>query len=220
MSEDSHAERKIIIPPKKRKVIINGRTIGEVEETGDVRKDLEAASKLIEAAGMGGKPPLEWTMYKHAQAFAKLANYVLGTHVWKKDGRPHSDEDMRNTVPFVVNAALAIELYLKTLHALFGGKATGHLLLKLYDGLATEAKLEIDQRMPAREKEFKLEPPGTFRGYVESLDRAFVDWRYVYELDYSGSINFAQMMCVLATAEDACRTFGNRLSQSRKAGAP
>jgi hypothetical protein len=201
----------IIVPAKTKKIVINGREIGEVVESGDPLADLEAATKLMEAAGMGGRPPLEWTMYKHAQAFARLADYVLGKHIWKKDGSPHSEEDMRSSVTFVVNAAFAIEMYLKTLHALLGKKVGGHSLLKLYDDLPEGAQGEFARLMPARERQFNLKTPGTFRAYLTGLDTAFVNWRYVYERDYSGSIDFAHTMCVMATSEDVCRLYGDRL---------
>ncbi|WP_338617726.1 hypothetical protein [Achromobacter sp. E1] len=88
--------------------------------------------------------------------------------VWRKDRTP--------IAPFVVNASLALELYLKALAEANGTRISKvHDLDKLYNALPEAAREKLDRRVSERAPEVDLPP------MFLMMRRAFVEWRYTYE---------------------------------------
>jgi hypothetical protein len=109
-------------------------------------------------------------------------------------------------IPFAVNAAFAIELYLKTLGFVFGRKMHGHDLLKLFDKLPDEAKQLLRQevdRSPATEG---IKDIDGFRVEIGRVRNVFEEWRYLHERSTAPEIRFHEFLHVLSVLHNACRT--------------
>src|SRR5689334_11255512 len=97
---------------KPKQVYFDGKFIGEVPDTGDQLADLKAMSALLNAAP-GVPKPLNrcQATFRQAVAFVQNAQHLFNTGL---TGAP--SRNPINVIPFAVNAAFAVELYLKTLH--------------------------------------------------------------------------------------------------------
>jgi hypothetical protein len=125
-----------------RKIYFDGKYIGEVPQTGDQETDLKAMSKLLNERGHL-RPTRDQAMFGQAAAFADNAAHLFRTGL---AGIPPPRP--ANVIPFAVNAALAAELYLKTLGHLHGVvNMRGHDLLRLFDRLPAEAKERLRQEI-------------------------------------------------------------------------
>src|SRR5438046_252903 len=112
-------------------------------------------------------------MLRQAVSFATAARDLFEKYL------APSPADGKALVPFVVNAALSIEIYLKTLHASAGTRKKEHGLIALYDALAQPQKDEIDAA--AAKLAAQYEGAGAFRGHLAQLDEAYQRWLEVYE---------------------------------------
>jgi hypothetical protein len=112
-----------------RKLYVDGQFIGEVPVTGDNQKDAQAAIALMRAKGVYRETSPEQAIFRQAVSFATTASYL-----YKRDLATKPWNGM-SVAPFVVNAAFALELYLKTLSILQGNELRGHDLLELFDAL-------------------------------------------------------------------------------------
>lgn len=107
-------------------------------------------------------------------------------------------------VPFVVNAAFSIEVYLKLLHAASAAphKRRGHGLLALYDALPQPVRDEIQNVANGHAKHHRIKAPLDFRSLVADLNKAFERWRYVYEHSSLGAVNIQPTMLVMHVLHD------------------
>jgi len=184
-----------------RKIYFEGQFVGEVPDTGNVQADMKAASALLRSHA-GAKPLTRpQAAFRQASAFALNAQHLFNTGLI---GTP--PRKPMNVIPFAVNAAFAIELYLKTLGFIHGRKLHGHDLLSLLDDLPAEAKdllrLEITSA-PATEgiKDFD-----GFRTEVARVRHVFKEWRYLHERDSAPEIRFLEFIRVLDVLHNVCRT--------------
>lgn len=184
--------------PGMRSVYSNDVLVGEVPKTGNDLKDLEAATKLLRAKGHKPPTPLQ-RMFMVAVSFATAASSLHKTHLMK------TPADGNAMVPFVVNSAFSIEIYLKALHASTGPRQSGHRLLVLYDALPQGLKDEIDSAARQHAKAYKIEEPIDFRSHVAHLNRAFERWRYIYEHASLGTINIWPTIFVMNALHDVAR---------------
>jgi hypothetical protein len=183
-----------------RKIYFEGKFVGEVPETGDRETDLKAMSKLLRERGY---MPLnrDQSIFRQAAAFAETASYLFNTGLVGVPPR-----NPINVIPFVVNAAFAVELYLKTLGHLYGLKMRGHDLLELFDGLPAEAKELLRQeiaRAPATEG---IKDLTGFRTEIERVRGVFVEWRYLHERDRAPEIRFRELIHVIQVLHNTCRS--------------
>lgn len=135
-----------------------------------------------------------------AIAFANTAAFLYERDLKKAPHtRPHS------IVPFVVNSAFAIELFLKALHEKYGSAKRGHKLLVLYDQLPSDAIARI--RVASAAIAASTSPPVFYdaRQVLVSLNSAFEDWRYLYEKDQLGPIYMQPTINVQKVLFEACR---------------
>jgi len=184
-----------------RKLFFEGKFVGKVPDTGDLQADLKAMSELMRARGAPAPLTRPQAAFRQASAFAINAQHLFNSGLV---GAPPSNPT--NAIPFAVNAAFAIELYLKTLGFVHGRKLHGHNLLSLLDELPAEAKdllrLEI-ARAPATEgiKDFN-----GFRTEVARVRHVFKEWRYLHERDSAPEIRFLEFIHVLNILHNICRT--------------
>ena len=151
--------------------------VGHFVGTGDDRADMEECARVLREAGLEcPKPSVAECIRDQARAFAKVAT-DLATKIMELRGRSKD-----YIAPFLVNAAFALELFLKSLAKQHGKEMRGHSLLKLFDELPSSARHSIDQAF-AGAPDFltDFDESGDLRGLFVNLDDAFVAWRYAYE---------------------------------------
>lgn len=183
-----------------RKIYFDGKFVGEVPDTGDLKADLAAMSELLRASGAPAPLTKSQATFRQASAFAINASHLFNTGL---TGVP--PQNPINVIPFAVNAAFAVELYLKTLASVHGLEMRGHDLLELFDQLPPEV-LELLRC------EIALAPPtegitdlAGFRVEVERLRHVFVEWRYLYERNTASEIRFHELIRILDVLHNVCR---------------
>ena len=96
-----------------------------------------------------------------------------------KGENPRKDEYNRIcadvvSIPSIVNAAFACELYLKSML----DRPRGHKLKYLFEQLDRETKLQMRNEFDAS---FTKHPVYDFNVFLNDVSDAFVKWRYVFE---------------------------------------
>ncbi|WP_369935566.1 hypothetical protein [Xanthomonas tesorieronis] len=105
----------------RRELMVNGRHVGWFEATGDEENDLQLAIARIKELGYEAPDVPQWMRIRQQamdfrDACGLLMNYDQNERA--KERRPLS-------VPYVVNSALCIELYLKALSLRHGREQRG-----------------------------------------------------------------------------------------------
>lgn len=187
------------IPPGPKTILLNGIAVGEVVSTGDTEKDAEAVRDFLKAKGLHKEVSLFQAIFNQALAFANTSAYL-----YERDLRK-SPRKSFTASPFVVNAAFSIELYLKALAQKHGLTLRGHELMKLYVALPSKANAEINRVIPQCAANRALGEPPNFVGYLQNLNNAFVQWRYSYELEKTGTVHIEPTIFVMEVLHQACR---------------
>ena len=188
----------IKIPPGPKKVLLNGIIVGEVVSTGDTDRDAEAVRQFLKSKGLHKEVSRYQAIYNQAVAFANTSAYL-----YERDLR-RSPRKGVSVIPFVVNAAFGIELYLKALAQKHGTALRGHELTKLYEALPSIAFSEIDAVTPQCAANRALGEAPNFPAYIDRLNSAFVDWRYSYELEKTGPVHIEPTIFVMEVLHYAC----------------
>ncbi len=183
--------------PRKKEILVNGIVVGEYESTGDDDKDILIVQGYLKDKGLWRKIELEEMMFRQAQSFASTAN-----NLYKNDIRKQP-RNFYSLAPFVVNAAFSIEIYLKTLHTLYGNRKGGHSLFGLYKSLNKKGKTHINKIADETKHLYKIEKDRDFEKCLNHLDKAFVQWRYLYE-DNAEKIEFMPTLFVMQVLDKAC----------------
>ena len=118
----------------RKTIYLNGIVVGDVDVTGDIQKDIELIREYLKAKGLDRETTMAQAMFRQALSFCTTA-----AHLYHKDLQ-ESPRNGLSAVPFVVNSAFSMELYLKTLHHLCGSHSRGHALLDLWDTLSTDTQ--------------------------------------------------------------------------------
>jgi HEPN domain-containing protein len=183
-----------------RKIFVDGQFIGEVPITDDNQKDMEAAIALMRAKGVYRQTTPEQAIFRQAVSFATTASYL------HKNDLADVPRNGMSVVPFVVNSAFALELYLKALSLLYGTELRGHDLLDLFDALPAEAKEALRQNFGKTAWPCGITEIAAFRAEIERVRHAFVEWRYLHERNRASEIRFVELIFVMNVLHDTCRT--------------
>jgi HEPN domain-containing protein len=175
-----------------------GEIVGWVPNTGNAKVDAEASMELLKAKGLYQPVTKLQSMFRQAYSFCTTSSYL-----YKKDltSQPHN---YYSVAPFVVNAALAIELYLKTLSEIHGKKLWGHELAKLFDNLPKAAVEELEAEVPAAAAGHNIDTGKSFRDCLHRVNDAFVDWRYLYEKQGTQEIRIPEVIFLMDVVHHAC----------------
>ncbi len=183
-----------------RKIYFEGKFIGEVPDTGDMQADMKAASRLLTDHGVAQPLNRCQAAFRQAAAFAKNAEYLFSG----LRGAP--PQNPMNVIPFVVNAAFAVELYLKTIGCLHGLKLHGHDLLELFDELPVKAKERLQEEIAKSPKTEGINDLDGFRTEVERARHLFREWRYLYERNDAPEVRFIEFTHIVSVLHNICRT--------------
>ena len=184
--------------PGPKTVLLNGIVVGEVVSTGDLEHDAEAVRQFLKSKGLHKEISLYQAIYNQAVAFANTSAYL-----YERDLR-RSPRKGVSAVPFVVNAAFGIELYLKALAQKHGLALRGHELIKLYEALPSKAHMEIEAVTPKCAANRALDEAPNFLAYLKNLNSTFVEWRYSYELERTGAVHIEPTIFVMEVLHEAC----------------
>lgn len=187
------------IPPGPKTVLLNGIVVGEVFSTGDTERDTESIRQFLKDKGLHKEVSLFQGMLNQAVAFANTSAYL-----YERDLRRPPRNGV-SVVPFVVNAAFSIELYLKALAQKHGIALRGHELVKLFNALPANALLEIQGVTPRCAANRALGETPDFPRYLKDLNNSFVDWRYCYELQKTNTVHIEPTIFVMEVLHESCR---------------
>ena len=179
-------------------MLLNGIIVGEVVSTGDTERDAETVRQFLKSKGLHKEISLYQAIYNQAVAFANTSAYL-----YERDLR-RSPRKGISAVPFVVNAAFGIELYIKALAQKHGVALRGHELVKLYEALPAPALAQIEAVTPKCAANRALGETPDFPVYLASLNSTFVDWRYSYELEKTGPVHIEPTIFVMEVLHEAC----------------
>ena len=182
---------------KTKDILLNGIVVGNYESTGNDEKDIEIMQGILKDKGLWKEVEIEEMMFNQAQSFANTANTL-----YQNDIKKHH-KNFYSFAPFVVNASFSIEIYLKTLHKLYGNNIKGHSLKALYKSLNKKGKEHISKVAEETKHLYKLEEGKDFEYYLNLLDKAFEEWRYIYEGKYE-KVYFMPTIYVMQVLDKAC----------------
>lgn len=180
----------------KKNILLNGIIVGEVNTTGNLELDTEVAYEFLSKKGLLKERTPANEIFSTACAFANTSSHIY------ENGLKKQSRNGTSIVPFVVNATFAIELYIKALAKKYNVTLRGHELLKLYKKLPQEALKEIEQVIPKCADDRKIAQPN-FVKYLNELNNAFVDWRYIFEKSKSGPIQIEPTIFVMQVLHEA-----------------
>jgi hypothetical protein len=162
-----------------KRLHLNGTYICDYESTGNDFEDAKRVDKILADRGLKQVPTLHRAMFNQANSFASVSAEIFEKHL---SNPPINGAAMS---PFVVNTALAIEIFIKTLAMQHGKRLHGHEITKLFKKLPSAAKVDVEQQLNRLSGTSQWAGSITemqhLRTVLEELDTAFVDWRYIYE---------------------------------------
>ncbi|WP_160036294.1 hypothetical protein [Paenibacillus sp. An7] len=149
----------------------------------------------------------EHFIFQQAELFFRATNLIVDERT--KDigefleGR--KELDMSLEIPEMVNGVFSIELYLKCLHYIRNKEMKRlHNIIDLYNSLPEEDQAEIRSRYRSTKssdpnrKEFLNR---NFDDLLSALDRAFIEWRYIYEYSNHGRKTSDMYRLILAVRD-------------------
>jgi hypothetical protein len=192
-----------IIARATKSISLNGILVGEVESDGDIEADTESVRQFLKYKGLYKEVSIFQGMFNQAVAFANSSALLF-----ERDLR-RSPRKVVSVVPFVVNAAFSIELYLKALAQKHGVSLRGHELIKLNAALPDNALSEVQAVMQRCAANRALGEEPNFLAYLKSLNSTYIDWRYSYELEKTGPVHIEPTIFVMEVLHEACRLTPN-----------
>lgn len=163
------------------KVRVDGQLVGTIVSTGDYAQDFALMIALRETKGFPIKEVPKWmAMRQQAVDFAEVAHELWKNHlrVMPEGKRPFA------VVPYVMNSAFAIELYLKALSLKHGVKQPRiHQLKKLWNSQPPLARIAIAISIDEAKKHCRLSAEPEIDIWLTELNEAFQEWRYSFDYE-------------------------------------
>lgn len=195
-----------------RDIIRNGVIVGRVAKTGTIADEVAAAHQLLKDKGLQSKTSRAQQMYEIACAFADTAAQLHKTGF--RGGKQHH----LAVVPFVVNSAFSIEVFLKTLayvHCVEIGRV--HELSDLYKILPEQVKLDISAALPDAASQHGLSADIDFSQILEGISDAFVKWRYIYERIDFATFGIPETIAAMMVLHRVCSAADRRPIEGEEA---
>lgn len=177
--------------PGTKALMYQGRKVADVEMSGDVAVDLEKCRKVLKDLGLYEPTTKLQAMHRQAHSFAICAIRI-------HDALLQKERNFAAASPFVVNAAFSLEVYLKALTECFGGNFKGiHDLAALLQNLPSSAQMAIKVQLPFVMTTEELRLGYDLAAILQDLNKAFVDWRYLYEDGKQLEAHYPQVLYAL-----------------------
>ncbi|WP_343649462.1 hypothetical protein [Stenotrophomonas sp.] len=186
--------------PGRRDLLVDGKVVGWIDATGDEDKDLELARAKIRELGLERPPLPRWKIIRQqAMDFRDACGLVMRYDLGERppERRPLS-------VPYVVNTAFCLELYLKALSLRHGNEQWGHDLLSLYDRLPKAAKAAIESSIPDAQSEAHYTRPVDVRRLLTLVKDNFSQWRYAHDYTELRTAQMDELYLLRALLHRAC----------------
>lgn len=180
-------------------IMLNGVAVGEYDSTGDLEADAETVTRFLKENGLHKETTPFSAAFSQALSFATTSKYLL------ENDLSRTPRNGASVVPFVVNSAFSIELYLKALSLKHGSALHGHELVKIYEGLPVNAKAEIEEMALRCAVDNDAGRAHNFVEFLRELNNAFVDWRYAFEKERLGIVHIEPAIFVMRVLHEACR---------------
>lgn len=182
-----------------RNVHFNGKHVGTIVSSGDDATDALACQDLLKQLGLYRESTRVDRLFGQACSFSASARLLY------QQLNLNRADIAKFGVPFVVNMAFSVELYLKALSELHGQKLTGHDLAKLYQQLPKRAKQSLEELAPEARLVVQIQDAPSFKEVLAGVRTAFVDWRYNYEREgLSGMFPIPEILFVSYSLHTAC----------------
>lgn len=156
-------------------ILVNGVVVGSYSTTGNTLEDARKVSDLLKKKGLHRDVTINDAMYQQANSFASVANDLY------EKGLKKSPFDGSCVSPFVVNGIFSVELYLKAIHHVYGNKIRGHHLSSIYKGMPKQGKEHFLSSANDIRSKYSLKNGQDIHSCLDSLNKAFEQWRYLYE---------------------------------------
>jgi hypothetical protein len=178
---------------------IDGVVICEYLGSSDPEEDQQIAQELLRRKRLQSQPSTSRGVFEHAGSFARVANAI-----YEQDIQSDSASADDAATPFLVNAALSIELFLKTLHVAAGNLEFEHTLLQLHDSLSDSSQRELDAQAGILASLHGEERDISFRDLLTPIDSALDDLRKENEAATTEFINFQRINLAMHTCREVC----------------
>lgn len=183
-----------------KKLYLDGKLVGEYEGADDPETDRDLAVAMLREKGLYRETTVEQAIFRQAVSFSTTSSYL-----YQRDLTTVPRNGL-SVAPFVVNAAFAIELYMKAVAHLYGEPVVrGHDLLDLFDALPHEAYAAFQQNFSKCNFQCGIAEIAAFRYAIEQLRNAFVQWRYLHETSVAREIHIQPMIFVMEVLHETCR---------------
>lgn len=186
--------------PGLHEIKVNGKVIGYYEATGDDEVDAQRAIERLRELGLEPQALPAWMRIRQqAMDFRDACGLLMNYS--ERQRLP----DMRPLyVPYLVNSALCVELYLKALSLRYSKEQRGHDLHKLFLNLPPEAVEAINERLEEAKVEVGLPEVPDVVSTLRKIKDNFVVWRYLHEHEQLGTVPMQELRFLRALLHRAC----------------
>jgi hypothetical protein len=181
----------------KKDILLNGIVVGSHDATGDNLEDAKAVKTILKEKGLYKEVTTNDAMYNQACAFTTVANDLYQRDLKKSPFKGIS------VSPFIVNAVFSIELYLKVIHNAYGNNIKGHHLVSIYKGMPKKGKEHFINAANDVRNHYQLETGSDIHTCLASLNKAFEQWRYLYEHNEMGT-ELQSIRYTMHVSHEAC----------------
>ena len=185
-----------------KSLILDGIVVGEYLGSDDYEEDMQAALATLKSMGLHKEVSIFAAMRRQAESFTAMSHLAYNAFQNRRPSAPPI-----TLVPFVVNSAFALELYLKTLIHANGGDVprNEHRLTNLFKLLPSGVQQRIEQMTVEHRNRYAPTTAGTFAERLAPISTAFVRWRYAYEHDRLELVVPHSVILLLAACHYVCR---------------
>lgn len=189
------------LTPGPKDLMVNGKIVGQYISTGDSELDVPIVrAKLRELDIESVELPLWMHIRQQAIYFQDTCALLLNLEI----DRPPPRRPFA-LIPYVVNTAFCIELYLKALALKHGKELRGHELLQLYSELPAEALADITFSVSDALNDAPIAGEVDVPKFMKTMNDVFVQWRYAYEHDQLGQLHMDMLRFLRMLMFYACR---------------
>jgi hypothetical protein len=178
---------------------IDGSTVCEYLGSSDPEEDQQIVQQLLRRKSVQRTVSKSRAMFQHASSFARVASSI-----YEREIRADPARGSNVGAPFVVNATLSIEFFLKTLLVVAGDSHFDQELLSLHDSLSEDSQRELDAQAGVLAPLHGEQPSINFRDLLRPLDGVLEEWRSERGPPSVELFHFPQIVLAMQTCREVC----------------